>query len=146
MDLEDKILNRIKRENIRIRPRWFFYAKDISQCFAAFIMLAFSAFLAGASLSALSLQTVLLYALAIVSALSLFFSYLLFVRSFSFYKIRTFSFVVSLAILVLAFGYLIFVYGQSDETERGSRYSSAYEKIFSKTLRVGEKNEKIQGE
>lgn len=139
MDLEDKILNRIKNENIQMRPRWFFRAREIFLSTVAFVSILISAILLGISIdivtrhaSGISIESIP-YGLLTVSIGTLFLAYKFLVSSFSFYKIRTSLLVALLALVIVFTGYFSFAYGKSEKADGMLQQSYFYQKIAPKT-------------
>lgn len=148
MDLEDKVLRRIEQEGVRMRPRWFFDAKNTFYCVSAFVLVIFSALSAGLSFALIAHLASEIswvnfpYSLIALSALLGFFAYESLIRSFSFYRIRTSLMVASIVTIALSFACIIFAYGWAEGIEEKMQHSEAYKKIAPQALWGDEKSER----
>lgn len=123
MSLDRKILERIERENLRIKPRWFFAMKDV--LFAAgtfFLSILGSLSLAllfeimkqqGESLTWLNIP----YVWIILLGIFLMTGYWLVTKIDSLYRIKFVPIVSMLFFISLSFGYLTFASGKAEKIE-----------------------------
>ena len=136
MNLEQKVLRRINQDDIRMKPRWSFYAEDISRIAIAFVLMAFSALFCGVAI-ALGIHWTseiswvnFPYNLIVLSLIMAFLAYESFVRAFSFYKIRFSVAMLTLFLTAVFFGYLLFAFGHAEKLERKLQHFSVYQKII----------------
>lgn len=123
MSLDRKILERIERENLRIKPRWFFAMRDIifgAGTFFLSILCSLSLALLfeitkqqGESLSWLSIP----YVWIILLGFFLLAGYWLVTKIDSLYKMRFVPIVSLLFFVSLSFGYLTFASGKAEKIE-----------------------------
>ena len=140
MNLEEKVLERIKSKNVHMHSRWFFYMQDTLKCIAGFLFLLLAALFSGVSIAlgvhwVSEISTVNFpYTLIVLSVTMVFLAYEAFSQSFSFYKIR-FSIGIGVLFLIAAVaGYVIFSDGQAENIEIKMQSFSWYQKIVPEAL------------
>lgn len=147
MDLEHKIFQKIDTEDIHMHSRWFFYGKDISKFAIAIILISLSAVFCGMSIALgmhwareLSVSN-FPYMLVALSLGTAFLAYVLFVHSFSFYKISFSLGILVLCLITFSFGYVIFAKGHAERFERTLQHFSIYQTLVPHSFQEHEKFE-----
>ena len=148
MDLEKTILAKIEEENIRMRPRWFFRAKDASGVFSALVFLLGSAALFGISTAVIlhwasEISSVNFpYSLIVLSVTLATLAYLAFDHSFSFYKLPFSWGIMFLCAAVFFLGYAMFTNGLTERIEGELQQVPAYRSIAPKSFLEHEESER----
>jgi hypothetical protein len=150
MDLEQKVLQKIKQNDLHMRSSLFFYAKDVFICVASCVLLALSALFLGISIALIvhlirEISSVNFpYSLIVSSFILAFLAYELFIRAFSFYKVRFSVGVLIVFLLIFSFGYTMFVVGQAERIERTFQRFPTYRVLVPYSFQEHEKNEALE--
>ena len=138
MSLDRKILERIERENIKIRPKWFFAVKNfVFGTGAVMISILGSISLAllfdimaqqGRNITWLSAP----YLLAVLFVILLAGGYWLVTKIDSLYRVRFVPIMAILLCISLSFGYMTFASGKAEEIRLELEKIPIYEAIISK--------------
>ncbi len=142
MSLDKKILDRIKRENLKIRSRWFFAMKNF-----VFGIGTLSSSILGSLSLALLLEIItkqnenldwlnIPYVYLILFGVFLFLGYWLLNKIGSLYKIKITLAIAVLFFISLSFGYLTFASGKAEEIEKESEKIPIYSKIVPVTANI----------
>ncbi len=147
MSLDKKILDKIERENLKIRPRWFFAVKNF-----VFGMGTFSTSIMGSLSLALLFEIMakqkgnlgwlnIPYLYLILLGVFLFSGYRLITKVGSLYKIRIVPMIITLFFISLSFGYLTFASGKAEKIEKELEKIPIYNKIVPITKKTSPKSD-----
>ncbi|MFA5994553.1 MAG: hypothetical protein WC823_06370 [Parcubacteria group bacterium] len=138
MSIDRKIINRIEQDHVRIIPRWFFAAKEISAWLAAGALLAISSLaLAMTTLLAGMAERPLFDAPLAYGWLAVFVGFFVWgyrklrQAGFSYLYKLSFMFIIPIVLLAnMALGYAFYEGGQAERVERKLEKIPVYQKLL----------------
>lgn len=136
MSLEQKVFERIEKEDIRMLPKWFFWLRDFSIGIATVFFFVSSSVIFGIFLLFLdrwSEDVVMIrfpFFLLAVFLTGITASYTLFVRNLSFYKISITASIATLFLASFIMGYFLFSSGNIEKYEVKLKSTKLYQMLI----------------
>jgi hypothetical protein len=136
-DLSNKILERIEREHLQVKPRWVFVFRGIIFDFGAILAVVFGAVSFGMVINLIVekqnelhlLNLPFLWIMAVI--LMLFLAYKILVNISFMYRFRFLANLLIIATISLSGGYLVFAYGKAEVIENKLEEVPVYSQIVS---------------